>query len=126
MGLKPLAVGAPLDVVADLGWLGVDEGFSPRPLIGSARLEPGVGGIAMNWVASGPLAVVATAGLPELALLMGLDMILKPRCLLNQTIAKKFWISLEFLTVLSTAKAQVFFLFILFNKNLQTSLLLED
>jgi hypothetical protein len=102
MGLKPLAVGAPLDVVADLGWLGVDVGFSPRPLIGSARLEPGVGGIAMNWVASGPLAVVATAGLPELALLMGLDMILKPRCLLNQTIAKKIWISLEFLTVLST------------------------
>jgi hypothetical protein len=34
-------------------------GFRPRPLVGSARLEPGVDGIAKNWVASGPL------GLPD-------------------------------------------------------------
>jgi hypothetical protein len=46
MGLKPLAVGAPL-----LG----------------ARLGPGVGDVAMSWVAPEPLAVVATAGRPKLA-----------------------------------------------------------
>jgi hypothetical protein len=63
MGLKPLAVGAPL--------LGA--------LLG-ARLGPGVGDVAMIWVAPEPLAVVATAGRPKLALKVESDMILRLGC----------------------------------------------
>jgi hypothetical protein len=74
MGLKPLAVGAPLDVVAD------HDGIALKPLaVGAsllgARLGPGFGDVAMSWVAPEPLAVVATAGRPNLALLVESDMI---------------------------------------------------
>jgi hypothetical protein len=44
----------------------------------------------MNRVAPEPLAVVATAALPELALLALLDMIYKLGCLINQSIHDKF------------------------------------
>jgi hypothetical protein len=43
----------------------------------------------MNRVAPEPLAVVAAAALPELALLALLDMIYKLGCLINQSIRDK-------------------------------------
>jgi hypothetical protein len=57
-------------------------GWRPRP-----RLELGVGGIALKWVAPEPLAVVTTAGLPKLALEdMALEdiSIYKLGCLVNR------------------------------------------
>jgi hypothetical protein len=69
MALKrPLAGGAPSDETA-----------LNRPLAGGApsdeTVELEVAGIAMNGVAPEPLAVVATAGMPKLALLVESDMI---------------------------------------------------
>jgi hypothetical protein len=47
-------------------------GWRPRPRL---ELELGVGGIALKGVAPEPLAVVATAGQPKLALALLDDMI---------------------------------------------------